>query len=505
MRRRRVRSDSGSNGGAPVWPGVHGGLYRPLSEPDMERFHHAALDILEQVGMSRATPSILDLIRENGGNTRDDGRLLFPRSLVEDAIAGFRRDIVLHGQKPGLELELSGARVYLGTGGAAPNMVDLDTDTWRPSCLRDLYDAARLVDTLDNIHFFSRPVTARDMSTALDLDVNTAFACLAGTSKHVMTSVAAGPHVRAVADLCEMIAGGRAAFDERPFLSLNINHVIPPLRFSEEACEVMQQAARLGLPFSVNSIDQAGASSPSSLAGSVVQAVAETLAGMVIAWLVNPDCRAIFGPRPMIADLRTGALTGGGGEQAVAMAAGVQMGQYYNLSNSCIAGATDSKIPDAQSGFEKALNVSLAAHAGSNMVTQACGMQAALMGCSLESYVIDNDMLGSILRSVRGIEADSDAISVDVFDQAVRGDGHYLGSADTMARMQSDFLYPEISDRRTPDEWAEAGSPTIRDSALARTKQILRNHYPGHISIEAGQAIRERYDIHLTAAMMGRV
>ena len=165
--------------------------------------------------------------------------------------------------------------------------------------------------------------------------------------------------------------------------------------------------------------------------------MAEALAGMVITWLINPDCRAIFGPRPMIADLRTGALTGGGGEQAVAMAAGVQMEQYYGLSNSCIAGATDSKVPDAQSGFEKALNVSLAAHVGSNMVTQACGMQAALMGCSLESYVIDNDMLGSILRSVRGIEPDSDTISVDVFDHAVHGDGHYPGSADTMGRIQA--------------------------------------------------------------------
>ena len=505
MRRRRAQPDSGSNGKSPVWPGVHGGLYRPLSESDMERFHHAALDILEKVGMSHASQSIIDLIKKNGGKIRDDGRLLFPRSLIEDAIAGFRRDIVLYGQKPGLELELSGTRVYLGTGGAAPSMLDLDTDAYRPSNLQDLYDAARLVDTLDNIHFFSRSVTARDMKTDLDLDVNTVFACLAGTSKHVMTSATTGHHVEAIANICEMTAGGRAAFDERPFLSLNINHVVPPLRFSEEACDVMQQAARLGLPFSVNSIDQAGASSPSSLAGSVVQAVAETLAGMVITWLINPDCRAIFGPRPMITDLRTGAFTGGGGEQAVAMAAGVQMGQYYGLSNSCMAGATDSKIPDAQSGFEKALNVSLAAHVGSNMVTQACGMQAALMGCSLESYVIDNDMLGSILRSVRGIETDSDAISVEVFDHAVRGDGHYLGSADTMARMQSDFLYPEISDRRTPDEWTEAGSPTIRNSALARTKQILRNHYPEHISISTEQAIRERYDIHLTPAAMGRV
>ena len=496
-RRRGQPAEVDVGGKPPVWPGVQGGLYRPLSADDMNRIHDAALDVLEKVGLSEATDSIVSYLQENGGSLTADGRLRFPRSLVEDAVAGFRRNIVLHGQRPGLELELSGSRVYVGSGGAAPNMVDLDADTYRPSLLKDLYDAARVVDALDNIHFFSRSVTARDMQNNLDLDVNTAFACLAGTAKHVLSSATEGAHVEPIAQLCATVAGGKSAFVERPFLSLNINHVIPPLRFNKDACDVMEQAARLDLPFFVNSFDQTGASSPASLAGSVVQAVAETLAGMVFTWLVNPDCRAIFGPRPLITDLRTGALTGGGGEQAVAMAAGVQMGQYYNLSNSCIAGATDSKIPDAQSGFEKALNVSLAAHAGSNMVTQACGMQAALMGCSLESYVIDNDMLGTVLRSVRGIELEPKAISVEVFDHVVQGDGHYLGAADTMARMETDFLYPQVSDRRTPDEWMEAGSPSIRDAARTRVREILENHFPTHILPETEAEIRKNHTIHL--------
>ena len=503
-RRRGAQRDALSTDKAPVWPGVRGGLYRPLSDSDMERFHHAALDVLEKVGLSEASDSMVRRLEQAGGRVSEDGRLLFPRALVEDAIAGFRREIVLHGQRPGHELELCGTKVYVGTGGAAPDMLDLDTETYRPSQLQDLYDAARVADALENIHFFSRSVTARDMTTDLDLDVNTAFACLAGTAKHVMSSATLGPHVAHVVQMCETIAGGKAAFDERPFLSLNINHVIPPLRCNQDAFAVMEQAALLGLPFFVNSTDQAGASSPASLAGSVVQAVAETLAGMVFAWLVNPDCRAIFGPRPLITDLRTGAMTGGGGEQAVAMAAGVQMGQFYGLSNSCIAGATDSKIPDAQSGFEKALTVGLAAHAGSNLVTQACGMQAALMGCSLEAYVIDNDMLGGVLRSVRGIEPEPEAIAVEVFDQAARGDGHFLGSPDTMARMKSDYLYPEISDRRSPKEWAEAGSPDIRDAARIRVREILESHFPAHIPPDIEQTIRRNHAIYLPADVMGK-
>ena len=491
-------------GKSPVWPGVVGGLYHPLSDLGMERVHQASLDVLANVGMAQVPDFVVRRFEEHGAHLNDEGRLLFPRSLVEDAIAGFRRDIVLHGQRPGLELELSGSKVYVGTGGAAPSMVDLETGDYRDSTLRDLYDAARVVDALENIHFFSRPVVARDMETLLDFDVNTTFACLVGTSKHVMSMASDGAHVKLMADMAATIAGSKKAFDERPFLSLNVNHVVPPMRFIEDPCAVMEQAALLGIPMFMNSTGQAGASSPTSLAGCVVQAVVETLAGMIYTWLVNPDCRVIFGPRPLITDLRTGAMTGGCGEQAVAMAAGAQMGQFYKLSNSCIAGATDSKIPDAQSGYEKALTVALAAHAGSYMVTKACGMHAALMGCSLESYVIDNDMSGTILRSVRGIEIDDVDAAESVIAEVVRGDGHFLGHPDTMARMETDYLYPAIADRRSADDWSDAGSPEIREPARDKAHEILATHFPSHVPLEVEEQLRRDFVVHLDPASMGR-
>lgn len=498
-RRGRARSegDKSSQAKPPVWPGVVGGLYKPLSEADLPRIHGAALDVLESVGLSQAPDFVVRRVTDKGGRLSDDGRLTFPRALVEDALAGFRRDIVLHGQTAGHEMELSGGRVYMGSGGAAPSMIDLETGLYRDSTLRDLYDAARMVDALDNIHFFSRSVVARDMPTNLALDVNTAYACLKGTAKHVSTSAVHGAHVPLIARMVETIAGSQAAFADKPFLSVNINHVIPPMRFYDEACGVMEQCALHGLPFHVNSTGQAGASSPATLAGSVVQAVVETLAGMVFTWLVNPKAQAVFGPRPLVTDLRTGAMTGGCGEQAVAMAAGAQMGRFYDLPSSCIAGATDSKIPDAQSGYEKSLTVSLAAHAGCNMVTQACGMQASLMGCSHESYVIDNDMLGGILRSVRGIEVDETTLARELIAEVVRGDGHYLGAADTFQRMQSDFLYPQLADRQSADDWQKAGGHDIRTLAKQRAREILEQHHPGHIDSAVDAQLRDLFDIRL--------
>jgi len=192
-------------------------------------------------------------------------------------------------------------------------------------------------------------------------------------------------------------------------------------------------------------------------------------------------------------------MSGGGGEQAVLQAAAAQMGRFYDLPTSVIAGITDAKTPDAQHGYEKAGAVALAAHAGANMVTQACGMQASLLGCSFESYVIDNDMLGGILRAVRGIEVTDESLSFDAIQEVVTGDGHFLSHAQTMQRMTRDYHYPAVADRATPAEWTERGSRDIRERARERAREILREHFPRYIDAKTDNAIRRRFDIQLPA------
>ena len=333
-----------------VWPGVSGGRFKPLGDAVQAQVNDTALTLLETLGLSQAIPSMVRRVTEHGGRLTGDGRLLFPRALVEDVIAGSRRDVVLHGQRPGLELDVSGARVHFGSGGASPSLVDLETGLYRDATTRDLYDAARLVDTLDHIHLFSRSLVARDAPSPLALDVNTTYACLAGTAKHVCVSASAPEHVAVIADICHVVAGGEREFRARPFVTIMVCHVVPPMRFAEEACETVEQAVRAGFPVQLISAGQAGATSPASIAGSLVQAVAETLAGLVHARLVDPAAQAIFAPKPLVADLRAGAMCGGGGEQAILMAGAAQMGRFYDLPTSSIAGITDAKIDDAQHG-----------------------------------------------------------------------------------------------------------------------------------------------------------
>ncbi|MFT7673301.1 MAG: trimethylamine--corrinoid protein Co-methyltransferase [Gammaproteobacteria bacterium] len=507
-KRKRRRQGAGpvqARGEHPSMKGSIGGRYQPLNLEDLPMIDRAVRSILSDVGMAEAPDSVIDQVTAANGNLDSDGRLHFPAELIESALAGFQRNYALCGQHPDHDMQLAVAKVHAGSGGAAPLILDMDSEEYRESTLRDLYDAARLVDSLDNIHFFSRSMVARDMPDNRSMDINTAYACLVGTRKHVFAAATEAAHVEEIANMCYAVAGSREAFLARPFLSMNCNMSVPPLRFDAESCEIGAEAVRFGIPLHSNTFGQMGASSPVTLAGSIAQTIAESLAGMIFAWLLDPEAKLILGTRPMLTDLRTGAMSGGSAEGAIATAACVQMSNYYKLPNSIIAGATDSKVPDAQSGYEKCLTVTLAAQSGCNLITQASGMQASLMGCALESYVIDNDMLGVIMKSLAGIDVNEQTLALNAIDEVAHGEGHFLGQAETLGRMQTDFIYPEIGDRRSIEEWKTDGSKNIHQVAIERTKKILGEHFPRHFSDELDQELRAKFDIRLPHSMMGKM
>ena len=486
-----------------VRPGMLGGRFAPLTESQTHQVNEAVMDVLENLGLSQAIPSCIDLVTKAGGKYTSEGRLTFPRSLVEDTIAEARRNFVLCARDPKHDLDLSGNKVYFGTAGAAVHVVDVDTREYRESTLADLYDVARIVDQMEHIHFFQRSLVARDVEDPWEMDFNTCYASISGTSKHVGTSWVLPEHLDRTMEMLHVVAGGEDKWRARPFVSCSSCFVVPPLRFAEDACEVLENTVRAGMPILLLAAGQAGATSPASLAGSVVQEVAETLAGLVYVNLIEKGHPAIIGIWPFVSDLRTGAMSGGSGEQAILMAACGQMGRYYDLPTGIAAGMADSKLPDAQSGFEKGYTTSLAGHSGANMVYESAGMQASLLGVSMESFVIDNDMLGAVNRSVRGIEINDESMSVEVMrDVCVDGPKHYLGHDQTMTLMQKDYVYPEVGDRTSPKEWGEQGSTNVVEKSKKVVKEILSNHFPRHIDDATDQYLRELFPVRLPRGYM---
>ncbi len=486
----------------PVNPGMVGGKFAALSPEDILKVNEAVMNVLENIGLAQAIPSCVEAVKRGGGTYRD-GRLFFPRSLVEDTIANCGRNFSLYGQIPEHDIDVSGSKLYFGTAGAAVHIVDVEGREYRDSSLQDLYDIARIVDEMDHIHYFQRPVVARDMVDPADLDLNTLYASISGTTKHVGSSWVLPEHVDESLKLLHQVAGSEAAWRARPFVSMSCCFVVPPLRFAEDACACLESAVHGGMPVLLLSAGQAGATSPAAIAGSVVQSTAEVLAGLVYVNLLKPGHPAIFGTWPFVSDLRTGAMSGGSGEQAILMAAVGQMGRFYNLPTGVAAGMADAKLPDAQSGYEKGYTVTLAAHSGTNLVYESAGMHASLLGACLESYIIDNDMLGAINRTVRGIDVNDETLSLDTMrDVCIDGPLHYLGHQQTMSLMQKEYLYPDIGDRNSPKEWYERKRPDLLKEAAKKVDAILTGHFPAHIDEALDARLRAEFNIKLPRDVM---
>ena len=169
--------------------------YQPLDERGMNKIHNAALDALEQIGFGEAPDSGKKILTEAGAILGDDGRIRFPRSLVEDMIAKAAKEITLFGRSAEHDMHIGGDRVYFGTAGAAVHMVDVEKNEYRECYVKDLFDAAKIVNELDNVHFLQRPMVCRDIADNYEMDLNTVYACTKGTSKHVGASSVSYTHL----------------------------------------------------------------------------------------------------------------------------------------------------------------------------------------------------------------------------------------------------------------------------------------------------------------------
>lgn len=482
----------------PIRAGMEGGTYKPLSDAEVLKIHNTALDALEQIGLADAPPSGVKILTDAGAILGNDGRIRFPRALVEDMLTKANKAITLYSRDGENDLILSGTRVHYGTAGAAVNLVDVEKNQYRECTVQDLHNAARIVDQLDNVHFLQRPMVCRDIPDNYEMDLNTIYATTSGTTKHIGTSFTEPSFVKGAFDIIYEIAGGEAKFRERPFISNSNCFVVPPMKFATESCEVMELCIKGGMPILLLSAGMAGATAPSTIAGAIMQATAECLAGLVYVNAIVPGHPAIFGTWPFGLDLRTGSMSVGSGEQALLSAGCAQMHKFYGLPGGAAGGASDSKMPDMQAGWEQMCSNVMTGLSGLNMVYEAAGMHASLLGFSLESLILADDIIGHAMRCVRGIEVSDETLALDqVADVCLNGPGHYLGTSQTLSRMQADYVYPTLGDRTSPKEWVELDKPDLIKKAIDLKNKILGEPSMAKFDSELDARIRKIVPIHL--------
>jgi len=481
----------------PCPPGQVGGQYKPLSDSDLNAIYDTAIRILEELGMAEAPAVLTEQAVRCGAKINDLGRLCFSRAMVEDVIDGAAKSFVFYGRDSKHDFEVGGDRVYFGTGGAAVQTLDMDSGQYRPSTLKDLYDFTRLIDSLNNVAWFTRCCVATDVPDNFDLDVNTAYALLKGTTKPLGTSFFLAEHVDPVVDMFDWALGGEGKFRERPFCKAHISPVISPLRYGADGFEVALAAMERGMPLNNIIAAQSGATSPATIAGMLASTLAETLAALVMVNVFQPGYPMIFSNWPLVIDLRTGSFAGGGGEISLLNAASAQLSNWLGLPSGVASSMADAKAVDAQMGMEKAISSLATGLAGSNMVYESSGMMASLLGVSFEAFVIDDEMLSHVYRIIRGVEVNEETLGFEAIREAITGDGHFLGGSHTMGAMEKEHFYPKLADRDDPKTWQENGAKDMWKRAHEKASLILDSHHPDYLDPAVDLKIRDTFNIKL--------
>jgi trimethylamine--corrinoid protein Co-methyltransferase len=475
--------------------GLSGGQYQPLSERNVLAIHEAALAVLEKTGFTYESglDGTLALLERAGVQLdRQAARIRFPRKIVLEQVRKAPREVVLYGRTGKSDLNLTEDRVHLGTGGAAIRIIDLETGEYRATTLKDLYQLARLVDKLDNIHFFLRPCIPTDIAEDA-YDVNMFYACLKGTGKHVMSGVNNIEGLHKVLDLAATVAGGRDKLIEKPFISVITSFAISPLKLCTASTQIMQEANRQRIPVVLSCAPMAGSTSPITMAATLAQIHAEQLAGITICQLTNPGAPLLYGGIPGRANLNTMGYLGGAVECGMMNAAIHQMARHIGVPNYNSSALTDSKIPDQQAAWEKGMTTLLAALGGSNYVHHAAGMLDSMVGVAYEQFVIDDEIIGMACKVLKGIDVDPEHLALEVID-AVGPGGNFMTHAHTLKHMRTEY-YPGngVTDRKSRTKWEQEGKPDARERARQMAKKILSAPEVSYLPEAIDRSLRNTY------------
>ncbi|NQT70137.1 MAG: trimethylamine methyltransferase family protein [Desulfobacteraceae bacterium] len=471
--------------------GLSGGQYKPLSVEDINKIHATSLRVFSEIGVQVNFPEALELFRKAGATIDRAARIAkFDPKLVKELIELAPSVVHLYGRADNgsLDCEIGGTKVYMGTGGTALNVLDPGENKARRSGLEDIKKMARLVDALDNIHFYMLNVFPNDLPVE-QVDVNRFGAALNRTRKHIMGGVYTVEGVKNVIRMAEIIAGSPEKLRQRPFISM-VACNISPFKLDQSYGQLAMEVAKHGIPVVVPAEPLCGATAPVTLAGNLVVLNVDTLIGVMLTQLVNPGTPVLYGSVASITDMRDMKYLSGAIEMGLLNAAAAQMAHFYNLPLYSTAGMSDSKINDTQAGYESALTGLLVALAGGNFIHDAAGFIEFCMTASYDKLVIDNEIIGMVMRAVEGIQVNDETLAFDVLKKAGPG-GHFVSNRHTRKFMRTELYQPQLSDRNNRQDWEREGAKSAQARATEIVEKILAKPETPVLSSEIRTEIRK--------------
>ncbi len=472
---------------------VVGGKFEVLTSQQIEQIHQATLQVLEKTGIRVKSDVALHLLEEAGADVdHNTQRARIHDYLIEEGVRRAPKSIRLCGRDPENDLTVEGNRSYFGLGGSGIYMLDAETRRRRAAIKRDLEDSCLLADALGNIDFLMGLIIPQDVDQAV-WDRHSADAKLRSTTKHSFTGALGADGARDVLRMAALVAGGEEELRRRPLFSF-ILCPVSPLTHDARNTETAIELAKHGAPIIWACEAISGATAPVTLAGTLVQQNAEVLSGVLIAQLVNPGTPVFYGAVSSPMDMRNGNIALGVPEVALLGVAASQLAHHYGIPMYSTGGITDSKVPDAQSAYEKALQQVLLGLAGGNLIHNAAGMLDKMITGSLEQMVIDDEVIGMVKRIIKGIDVSPETLALDVIDR-VGPSGNFLAQRHSREFYLREHRLPGLSDTNTREMWERLGSKDAVARAGEKVKEILGSHsvkpLDDGIKLELGRMVKE--------------
>lgn len=468
-----------------------GGQLRFFNDADVNAIHEGVVRLLEEVGMQVKSKQAFEIFEKNGAICDPNTEIVkIPRVMLEKAIKTAPSKIIIHGRDEKNDAVLEKNRVHFGTGGTVMYALDFETGERRVTNTQDVRDFGRLMDALENLAFYVIHTYPADVPEE-DVDVNRFYWAITNTTKPIMGGMYTMKGLREAIKVAEMVAGGANKLRERPFVSF-ITLMVSPLVMDWHYTDFLIEVAMKGLPLAVPSEPLAGATSPVTLASTITINLAESLAGLTLAQLVNPGCPAFIGTTSSIMDMQTGTYVAGAIESSMINVGIAQMAQYYDLPLYATGGQSDSKLNDAQAGYESACQAMTLGLSGANWIHDAAGLLENCTTVSYEKTVIDNEILGNVLRVLKGVEVNKETLAIDVIKE-VGPAGNFLANVHTAKHFRKEFYMPKVSDRWNRITWNQKGALDAHARAHIIAEKILYEHRVTPIEPEIQAQIRQMF------------
>jgi len=470
-------------------PGLKGGQLKLLTEDQLYDIHLAVLRLLNEHGVKIQNEKALKLLDEAGAKVDFKGYVAkFPEYLVKECIGKTPKCVRLCGRDPKEDFVVEGRKVYFGTAAGAPYISDLETRERRIGKLVDIINVAKVIDALPNIDYAMGITSASDVPKSV-IGLYEAYATLANTCKHVQAfCYADGRLTDALIRIAELVVGGRNELKKRPIISL-YDEPSSPLIFGDDFVDGLMKWSEAGLPLIWAPCIISGATSPITIVGSVVQGIAESIAGNIISQLVNPGTPFIFGLVPLSLDMRSGLASYGKAECMIMEIILGQMSEFYGTPSFGTGGITDSKVLDEQAVAEATMQLTIASLSGNNLIHDVAFLESAKSG-SVELLIICDEIIAMLRRIMRGIDINDETLAVEAIKEAGHG-GSFLSLRHTLKHFTSEYFLSELMDRSTWTKWKKDGGKTLGQRAREKARRILKEHEVEPLSKDVKQEIEK--------------